>query len=72
MVEVIAMKEGLLLVSFGGFNAITAEMDSIKTIEAYSGAEGWWTESAAVYLDCVDYATTIGDVQYKSCLRKAN
>jgi hypothetical protein len=62
MAEAIAMKEGLMLVNSGGFDYVIAKSDSTEKIEECSGAERWWTEPAAVYADCVDYATTIGDV----------
>jgi ribonuclease HI len=71
-VEAMAMKEGLMMASSRGFDAIIVEADSTKTIEACSGAGIWWTESTAVYAVCINYATTIGDVQYKSCPREAN
>jgi ribonuclease HI len=84
MAEAIAMKEGLIVVNTRGFDSVIAESDSTEITEACSGAERWWTESAAVYVDCVgrmhrlmqrlgpsplskkyvdcvDYATTIGN-----------
>jgi ribonuclease HI len=73
MVEAMAMKEGLALAHRRGYSSITAEGDYLETIEACSGVERWWTESSAIYADCVDLMTTmIGEVMFKFCPREAN
>jgi ribonuclease HI len=72
MAEAIAMKEGLTLANMLGCNSVIAEGDSNETIEACAGIETWWSTPAAVYADCLDLATTIGDVKFKYCPREAN
>jgi ribonuclease HI len=72
MAEALAMKEGLLLADRMGCNSVIAEGDSTKTIEACTGIETWWSGQAAVYADCLDIATSIGEVLFKSCPSEAN
>jgi ribonuclease HI len=72
MAEAIAMKEGLTLANMLGCNSVIAEGDSNETIEAYAGIETWWSTPAAVYADCLDLATTIGDIKFKYCPQEAN
>jgi ribonuclease HI len=72
MVEALAMKEGLSRAIKLGCNSIVAEGDSLETINACSGEDTWWMESAAVYADCVDATTIIGSVIYQFCPREAN
>jgi ribonuclease HI len=70
--EALAMKEGLKLAVFLGCNNVIAESDSSEVIEACSGEEAWWNDSAATYADCLDVAMTIGTVTFSHCLREAN
>jgi ribonuclease HI len=72
MAEAIAMKEGLLLANRLGCNSIIAESDSIVTIDACNGGETWWTDSAAIFADCMDHVASIGNVSFIHCLRDAN
>jgi ribonuclease HI len=72
MVEAMAMKEGLNLAIGKGCNSVIAEGDSMETIQACSGSDVWWTEPAAIYADCVDLATQIGQVSFIHCQREAN
>jgi ribonuclease HI len=72
MAEALAMKEGLSLANSKGCGSIIAESDSLETIQACSGDEAWWTEPAAIYADCVDLATLIGQVSFNHCVREAN
>jgi hypothetical protein len=72
MAEALAMKERLLLANRMGCNSMIAEGDSTETIEACIGAETWWSDPAAIYVDCLDIATFIGEVFLKFCLREAN
>jgi ribonuclease HI len=72
MAEAVAMKEGLGLANMKGCGSIIAESDSLETIQACSLNEAWWTEPAAVYADCVDLATLIGQVSFNQCVREAN
>jgi ribonuclease HI len=72
MAEAIALKVGLELAQSLGCNRLIAESDSAETIEACSGESRWWNESAAIYADCIDISTMIGNVKFKSCPREAN
>jgi hypothetical protein len=36
----------------------------METIEACTGEAIWWNETAAVFSDCVDIATTIDHVKF--------
>jgi hypothetical protein len=66
------MKEGLVLAEKLGCNRVIIESDSLETIEACSGEQMWSNESVAIYADCIDKVTTIGDVSFKFCPREAN
>jgi ribonuclease HI len=72
MAEAAALREGLALADRLGCNSIIAESDSVETIEACSGDLRWWNESAAIFADCVDLTTAIGDVKFQHCPREAN
>jgi ribonuclease HI len=70
--ETLAMKEGLMLAVLLGCNNVQAESDSTDVIEACSGEEAWWNDSAATYVNCLDMAITIGTITFTHCLREAN
>jgi ribonuclease HI len=70
--EALAMREGLALAIEVGCNNIQADSDSMDVIEACSGEEAWWNESAATYADCMDMVATIGSVSFSHCPREAN
>lgn len=72
MAEAMAMKEGLALAHRMGYNLVEAESDSTEVIGACSGDERWWSESAAIFADCVDHVASIGTVFFKHCPREAN
>jgi ribonuclease HI len=72
MAEAFAMKEGLLLANRLGCSSIIAESDSIVTIDACKGGETWWTDSAAIFADCMDHVASIGNVSFIHCPRDAN
>jgi ribonuclease HI len=72
MVEALAIKEGLLLAARHGCCAIVAESHSLENIVALNGSSMWWTNSAAIYADCIDLGLSIGKVSYVHCPRKAN
>jgi ribonuclease HI len=72
MAEAIAMKEGLELAQNLGCNRLIAESDSTETIEACSGESRWWNESTAIYADCIDISSAIGNVSFSFCPREAN
>ena len=72
MAEALAMREGLSLANSVGCSAIIAEYDSMETIEACSGDEIWWNDSAAIFADCIDLVSAIGVVTFKHCPREAN
>jgi hypothetical protein len=72
MAEAIAMKECLILANRLGCNSIIAESNSIETIDACKGGEIWWTQSAAIYANCMDQVASIGNVSFVHCPREAN
>jgi hypothetical protein len=72
MAEAIAMKEGLCLAQRMGCNNLLAESDSTDIIEACSGEEAWWSESSAIFADCIDQVASIGTVSFAHCPREAN
>ena len=72
MVEALAMKEGLALANRMGYNVVQAESDSTDVIDACTGGERWWNDSAAIFADCVDYVASIGTVSFQHCPREAN
>uniref|UniRef100_A0ACD5VYR5 Uncharacterized protein n=1 Tax=Avena sativa TaxID=4498 RepID=A0ACD5VYR5_AVESA len=72
MAEAMSMKGGLDLANRLGFNRVIMESDSLETIEACNGSDKWWCESSAILADCVDLASSIGNVSYQFCPREAN
>jgi ribonuclease HI len=70
--EAMAMREGLALANRLGCNNVIMESDSLETVDACTGADSWWGESAAIFADCVDLAALIGKVVFKHCPREAN
>jgi ribonuclease HI len=72
MAEAMAMRAGLELANRLGFNRVIAESDSLETVEACNGSDRWWSESSAILADCVDFASSIGNVTYQFCPREAN
>jgi hypothetical protein len=67
-----AMKEGMALASRLGCNSVHAESDSLETIDACNGTKTWWSEPAAIYADCNDLSTSIGNIMFRHILREAN
>jgi hypothetical protein len=55
-----------------GCNNVTAESDSTETIQACPGEQSWWNESAAIFNDCIDLASHLGNVSFKFCPREVN
>jgi ribonuclease HI len=72
MAEAMAMKEGLALAASLGCSVNHAESDSSDTIEACIGTDTWWSQSEAIYADCTDLATEIGEVKFSPISREAN
>jgi ribonuclease HI len=72
MTEAIAMREGLELANRLNMSRIQAESDSTEIIDACKEDERWWNEASAVFANCVDLVTTIGDVSFSHCPREAN
>jgi hypothetical protein len=62
LAEALAMKEGLELANRMSLSRVQAESDSTDIIDACKGDERWWNEASAVFADCVDLATSIGDI----------
>jgi ribonuclease HI len=72
MAEAIAMREGLDLANKLSLTRVQVESDSSEVIDACKGDERWWNEASIVFAGCVDVVTTIGDVSFSHCPRKAN
>jgi ribonuclease HI len=72
MAEAHAMKEGLSLAVTLGCNNVIAESDSTDVIQACTGADSWWSESSAIFADCVDMVVSIGRVTFSHISRDAN
>jgi hypothetical protein len=72
MAEALAMQHRLSLADHLGHQQVQVESDSLKVIYASSGMERWWSESAAVFPDCVTLVASIGRVEFKQYLREAN
>jgi ribonuclease HI len=72
MAEALAMRDGLELAIKLGCNRLQAESDSTEVIEACNGGDRWWSEESAVFADCVDLSSSIGEVSFKHCPREAN
>ena len=66
------MKEGLMLAGRLGCNSIIAESDSVETIDACTGTDTWWNDSAAIFADIVDICSNIDRVTFKHIPREAN
>jgi ribonuclease HI len=72
MAEALALREGLRLAESLGCHHLVAESDSVETISALTGELRWWNESSAIFADCIDIASRIGDVEFKACPREVN
>ena len=72
MAEAHAMRDGLDLASRFGYNNVVDESDSLEVIQACTGDQYWWSESATIFAYCVDLSSDIGTVIYKYCSREAN
>jgi hypothetical protein len=70
MAEVFAMQEGLNLAERIGCNWVVTESDSTKIIQACSGEQRWWEESAAIFADCIDTVALIGKVSFNHVPRE--
>ena len=70
--EALAMREGLALANQFGCTNIVAESDAMEIIDGLSGEETWWGEYSAIFSDCIDVMTLIGNVSFKHCPREAN
>jgi hypothetical protein len=64
--------QGLAMASRLGCNRVLAEFDSTEIIEACLGVETWWSESVAIFADCIDTVISIESVSFKHCLREIN
>ena len=66
------MKEGLALANRLGVSVVIAESNSLETVEACTGDETWWNESATIFADYVDLIAMIGPVSFTHCQREVN
>jgi hypothetical protein len=60
MAEAMAIREGLKMVEEMGCHHIIVESDSAETIQALTGESRWWSESSAIFADCIDIVTRGG------------
>ena len=67
-----AMKEGLCLANRLGCNRVIVESDLVETVEACTGVEAWWSESAAIFAGCIDMVALIGNVRVFQALSEGN
>jgi hypothetical protein len=72
MVEAIAMRECLSLATNLECNNVISESYSTETIQACTGKQSWWNEYVAIFADCIDLVSEIGNVSFKLCPRRAN
>jgi hypothetical protein len=72
MAEVMAMKDGLNFANQFGCSRIEAESDSQETIKGCTGGDTWWSETCAIFVDCLDVTAGLHDVKFKHCPREAN
>jgi ribonuclease HI len=60
MAEAMALREGLKMVEEMGCHHIIVESDTGETIQALTGESRWWSESSAIFADCIDIVTNVG------------
>jgi ribonuclease HI len=72
MAEAMALHEGLKMVEQMGCRHIIVESGSVETIQALTGESRWWSESSAIFADCIDIVTNVGEVKFIFCPRDAN
>jgi ribonuclease HI len=72
MAEAMSLRESLQMAEELGCHRVEAESDSSETIQACTGEQRWWCSAAAIYADCVDIASKIGDITFRRCPREAN
>jgi hypothetical protein len=72
MAEALALRDGLNLAIKMENNRIQAESDLMEVTESCNGGDRWWSEESAVFADCVDLFSSIGEVSFKHCPREAN
>jgi ribonuclease HI len=72
MVETMALKEGLALTCRLGCNAVQVESDSTDVTDAFNGTQTRWSESAAIFADCVNLASNIDSITFDHILREGN
>jgi ribonuclease HI len=72
MSESIVVREGLKLAEQSDCSRIIVESDSLETIQALTGEQRWWSSSVAIYADCVDFVSRIGQVSFRFCPREGN
>jgi hypothetical protein len=44
----------------------------METIDTCTGEEWWWSESSAIFADCVYTVSSIGSVAFIHCLSQAD
>ena len=70
--EALAMMNELELANSLGFNRVEAESDSLNILKCYQGQNQWWDAAAAIFAECTDVTTSIGNVIFSHCFRDAN
>ena len=66
------MRDGLMLANSLGFPRVEVESDSLTVIDYYMGQSRWWDGAAAIFAECVDVASLIGQAKFKHCMRSCN
>ena len=70
MAEAYAMRHGLALENRLGCNNVATESDLLEVIQACTGEHSWWSESSAIFVDCMDLIPQIAHVKFCFCPRK--
>jgi hypothetical protein len=72
MAEAMVMKEGLMVAIRLGCKSVHVESDSSEMIDTCNGTETWWSKPTAIYANCIDLGTSIGNVIFIHISREAN
>lgn len=65
-------QQRILLSYILGSPRVEAESDSSHVVDFCTSQLKWWDVAAAIFAECVDVATTIGNVNFKPCFRSSN
>ena len=71
-IEAMALQDGLILANSLGFNRVEAESDLLNIINSCRVQDQWWDAAAAIFAECIDLSTSIGNVIFSHCFHEAN